>query len=31
MAWKQVDSAGQVTNRLAFWMKSLSGAVLPWA
>jgi GNAT superfamily N-acetyltransferase len=30
MAWKQVDSAGQVSNRLAFWMKSLSGAPLPW-
>ena len=29
MAWKQVDTAGEVENRLSFWMKSLNGAKLP--
>ncbi len=29
MAWKQVDTAVDVTNTLAFWMKSLTGASLP--
>jgi GNAT superfamily N-acetyltransferase len=29
MRWKQVDSDERVENRLAFWLKSLSGAPLP--
>ena len=29
MAWKQVDGPGKVSNTLAFWMKSLTGAPLP--
>ena len=29
MAWKQVDTVGEVENRLSFWMKSLSGVELP--
>jgi hypothetical protein len=29
MRWKQVDGAAEVTNELAFWLKSLSGAPLP--
>jgi GNAT superfamily N-acetyltransferase len=29
MRWKQVDSADEVTNTLAFWMKSLTGQPLP--
>jgi GNAT superfamily N-acetyltransferase len=29
MRWRQVDSAERVENRLAFWIKSLSGAPLP--
>ena len=29
MRWKQVDSSEKVENRLAFWIKSLSGAPLP--
>ncbi len=29
MRWKQVDTAGEVENRLGFWLKSLSGAPLP--
>lgn len=29
MTWKQVDTGGEVENRLAFWMKSLTGVALP--
>lgn len=29
MAWKQVDTAGEVENRLSFWLKALRGADLP--
>jgi GNAT superfamily N-acetyltransferase len=29
MRWKQIDSAEKVENRLAFWVKSLTGAPLP--
>ena len=29
MRWKQVDTGAEVENRLAFWMKSLTGAALP--
>jgi GNAT superfamily N-acetyltransferase len=29
MAWKQMDGPGEVTNRLVFWLKSLTGAALP--
>ena len=29
MRWKQVDSEERVENRLAFWIKSLTGAPLP--
>jgi GNAT superfamily N-acetyltransferase len=29
MRWKQVDSEERVENRLAFWLKSLTGAPLP--
>jgi GNAT superfamily N-acetyltransferase len=29
VAWKQIDSADKVANRLTFWIKSLTGAALP--
>jgi hypothetical protein len=29
MRWKQVDTQTEMENRLAFWMKSLTGAPLP--
>ncbi len=29
MRWKQVDTDDKVENRLAFWLKSLTGAALP--
>jgi len=29
MDWKQVDGPDEISNRLSFWLKSLSGAKLP--